>query len=196
MTAPLSFQTLALAGLRAWPEADDETVARRTVIDLDDDDLRALVISQLIDEVSERRYWLSRQAALHAERNDPAAKAERRYQRESRARRMADLDERRRLLATDPAAYEERFGIGAAVERFRQEVRLEFTAELLGITFVQDGATLTFGEATIDQHEKRMHSLMTHATGTLDTYQLHRAAVTALLAHGVARLVDIAEVAA
>src|SRR5690606_36081744 len=64
----------------------------------------------------------------------------------------------------------------AAIEQYRVDVRLELTQELLGSEFaLGDGRTVTWGEATAEDHQQRIEMLTKSAGGTLQTAARHQA---------------------
>jgi hypothetical protein len=84
------------------------------------------------------------------------------------------------------------------MEDWKNSLRAKWTSELLPQTFRLDGVNVAWGEATIDQHQRRAESLRAHAVGTMETAALHLAAIEDIQAHNAANLYDLAaqEVAA
>lgn len=68
-------------------------------------------------------------------------------------------------------------------------LKMEWTKELLASTFaLGDGTVVTWGQATISQHEQRSAMLTTMAMGTLGTSAKHIAAINTLKQLGVNNL--------
>lgn len=83
-----------------------------------------------------------------------------------------------------------------AFERFRQDTRLrvvlELTGDLLEAEFaLGDGSVVTWGDATVAQHQQRFDMLMANASGSLHSAQRHAAAVKMLAEHGAATLAEV-----
>lgn len=87
--------------------------------------------------------------------------------------------------------------VGRITEKFRQEVRLEITEELLAAEFaLGDGRMVTWGAATVAEHTQRMDLLLGNAHGNLETARRHQAAVQMISEAGVATLAEIPQEAA
>ena len=88
---------------------------------------------------------------------------------------------RRELVRQAERADDDRWGffrsVHVAQRRYEQNLKAEWSLELLASTFRVDGVTVTWGAATIEQHERRSESLRSHAEGTLQTAALHQQAV-------------------
>lgn len=84
-----------------------------------------------------------------------------------------------------------------SVAHCADEVRLEITTELLLTTFaLGDGRRVTWGDATIEQHEQRVAVLLRGAQGTIETAGRHTEAIRMIRDGGVTCLRDLAEQAA
>ncbi|MFL5688693.1 MAG: hypothetical protein ACJ77I_06860 [Chloroflexota bacterium] len=87
--------------------------------------------------------------------------------------------------------------LGEAIKDYTQSVRLRVTQELLETSFaLGDGRRVTWGDATIDEHEQRIAFLTNHAAGTLETAGRHQAAIGMLAEANAACLRDLAGEAA
>lgn len=75
------------------------------------------------------------------------------------------------------------------LERYAAEVRLEVTAELLGSKFAANGREVTWGEATVADHQARIDAQIAHAAGTMADVSRHQAAIDLLTKVG-ARCLD------
>jgi hypothetical protein len=80
-----------------------------------------------------------------------------------------------------------------SMEEWKRKIQVEWTEELLGKTFQLDGVEVAWGDATLEQHERRADWLKSHAAGTLETAGMHLKAIDALRGAGVRRLADIEE---
>lgn len=77
-------------------------------------------------------------------------------------------------------------------EKMRRKVSLELTVELLRSSFsLPSGRAVTWGEATIEEHESRVEFLLAQAGGTMETANRHRAAIAMLTDHGAHKLKEI-----
>lgn len=77
---------------------------------------------------------------------------------------------------------------------YREQCRMEWTAELLASTFaLGDGTQIAWGDATIEHHQQRVDMFMANATANIEGAARHEEAIAALSASGAIRLYDIAE---
>lgn len=99
----------------------------------------------------------------------------------------------------DPAISERMWAsINRAVSIFREECRVEWTAELLAETFaLPDGTVATWADATTEQHLAASVTDQVQATHALATAARHQQAVEAIQAAGAHTLAEaVAKVAA
>lgn len=74
-----------------------------------------------------------------------------------------------------------------------ERVRLETTKELLSSSFaLGDGTQVTWGSATVEQHDQRIKMLMKNVEGTMETAVRHGAAVKMIQTAGVKCLAEVA----
>lgn len=67
------------------------------------------------------------------------------------------------------------------VDDYKNDIRMEWTRELLDTSFaLGDGTTVTWGDATPQQHQARIDMLAKIADGTLQTAARHQAAIEAI----------------
>ena len=72
---------------------------------------------------------------------------------------------------------------------YRDSLHAQWTAELLESGFaLGDGTTVTWGEATVEQHQQRIALLTRNAAGNLQTAARHQSAVDEIERSGVACL--------
>jgi hypothetical protein len=87
--------------------------------------------------------------------------------------------------------------IGENVAKFTAELRIEWTAELLGSDFaLADGTRVTWGEATVEQHEERAAMFQRNAVANAEGAARHLHALEALKFAGRETLNDLVGVAA
>lgn len=80
------------------------------------------------------------------------------------------------------------------VKTTAEEVRLETTRELLSSMFaLGDGTDVSWGDATIEQHQRRAEMLLRNAVGNTDTAALHTAAVRMITEAGVTCLREVSD---
>ena len=169
------------AALKVNVNVRAEPLARRCIADAEREygDLRTAVIDYLVDRIESQRRGLIRTREIDAiRRTEPRSTAPPTHWafQEAAAPMWADLR--------------------ASVERYAAEVRLELIDSLLDAEFAVDGERVTWGAATIEQHERRASWLETHASGTLETAARHRAAIMMLREAQLATLRELQRVAA
>lgn len=71
--------------------------------------------------------------------------------------------------------------IGSALDRYAEDLRIKWTSELLDSTFaLSDGAVVTWGEATIEQHAERRQMFLNNAHGNMEGAARHEIAMREL----------------
>jgi putative heme degradation protein len=76
--------------------------------------------------------------------------------------------------------------LNIAIQNYTDHIRLQVTQELLATTFaLGDGVVVTWGEATVAQHEQRISLLTKNAAGNLEAAARHRSAVQEIQKFGV-----------
>lgn len=82
--------------------------------------------------------------------------------------------------------------LGAALDRFTADLRLEWTAELLNSTFtLPNGEAVTWGAATVEQHVERRDMFLRNAEGNLEGAARHDLAVRELRQSAAATLNEL-----
>lgn len=82
--------------------------------------------------------------------------------------------------------------IQRAIDRFTEELRMKWTAELLDSTFaLRDGTVIAWGDATIDHHEERRQMFKDNARANIEGAARHEAALQELRASGAATLREL-----
>lgn len=83
--------------------------------------------------------------------------------------------------------------VGNIIDRYADEIRFELTSELLESVFATgDGTKVTWGLATVEQHNERVTALTKMVAGTSETAAMHLRAVQMIRAAGVHTLGEIA----
>lgn len=78
------------------------------------------------------------------------------------------------------------------IARIRHETLVEWTSELLNTEFaLADGSRLTWGNATLEQHESRITMLQANAVANIEALNRHYAAVMAIIENGTRSLSEI-----
>lgn len=99
-------------------------------------------------------------------------------------RRMQDMDLRHRAELQSRMA--------EIFDGFRRQVRMEWTRDLLATTFaLRDGAVVSWGEATVSQHEERAGMYAEQALSGLEGMAAHSQALDELKAAGVRTLNEL-----
>lgn len=115
---------------------------------------------------------------------------------EARARKMAEIDAQYAAAReeSDRRMYSSAQG---AIEKFKAELRMEWTAELLDSTFaLSNGERVKWGAATIDDHRDRLAMFTANAKANMQGAARHSAAIDELEASGAPCLNDLTAVAA
>lgn len=79
-----------------------------------------------------------------------------------------------------------------ALEEYTDQVKIQWTEELLATKFrLRDGSEVTWGDATIEQHEHRRQIFLNNAHSNLEGAARHEHAIRDLKATGVATLAEL-----
>lgn len=83
--------------------------------------------------------------------------------------------------------------LNGIMDDYAAELKAEWTEELLAASFAIDttGVTVTWGEATVDQHERRIGMLTANASANIEAAARHRTAVNELRSTGAVNLRDL-----
>lgn len=192
--------------------ADCANVAARFTLDELRHATASLLLHQSRERVRSAVLRIEREAERRAsdqrerERESPAASTlyQGKYRhgvlntRTGAAQRGCLCDECGRARA-DSEAIDERYAnrltdrLSAILREFKEECRIEWTAELLSSAFaLGDGSTVTWGEATIAQHQQRIALLQRNAEGNLQAAARHGAAIDAITFAGASTLNEAA----
>jgi hypothetical protein len=78
------------------------------------------------------------------------------------------------------------------IDEVSEQVELETTEELLATFFaLGDGTKVSWGDATVEQHQQRIALLVKDIAGTTETAARHQAAIRMIEEAGVRRLADL-----
>lgn len=83
--------------------------------------------------------------------------------------------------------------LSPVLEEYRQRVTLEVTEELLASRFaLGDGRSVTWGSASVEDHNQRVALLMANASGNLETAARHQIAIERIQLAGAHCLSEVA----
>lgn len=183
---------------KEYPHKPADQLATIAVRSLTAADRAAILTALLAAEIDALRRGRAREIERRAweEATRPEREAREVSQREQRAEAAADKreraklrkeieEDRARLWATDPEEYRRTYTIGGIIEAYEEKVRgderSKVTAELLTVVFATgDGRKVTWGEATLEDHRKRIEMLTKHIKGNVQTIRLHEYAAQIL----------------
>lgn len=182
--------------IRAHPEMSERDLATEYVKSLSPSRLRLFAIEYAVEIiVAERRDMVrtvERRATVRPLKRPPRKSDQSPPDRQRDIKEAADRRERLRLLHEDPDEFDVRYGITAALRKFKESVVLELTEDLLHSAFkLGDGTETTWGSATVEEHEQRVELLMGNVQGNIDTIQRHRAAIRLITTHHVLSLAEV-----
>lgn len=87
--------------------------------------------------------------------------------------------------------------LGRALDRYAEDLRVRWTAELLDSTFtLSDGTPVTWGDATVEQHAERRQMFLNNAHANMEGAARHELALRELEASGKPTLREMVGVAA
>jgi hypothetical protein len=178
---------------KVHPEMSAREIAERVARKASRPFLVELAIRQIADDVDMERRAMAREVETRAARLAEAEKLE--NGREAQERRNAETwawkQERDKYREGRKAD-----SLRALLSEYKAMVRLELTEELLASPFaLGDGTSVTWGEATKEQHEIRIALLTKSAVGTLETAARHGAAIRMIEEKSATCLADIREAA-
>lgn len=169
----------------------------------DDDDAIELVLAAkggIVLRDLARAYILD---AVKAARRDLALRREQEAQQE-RMRKIEEdnqrpevIEERRRREEKHEKAMQEIndrmwASVRAATDKYAAQLKMEWTEELLTTGFaLGDGRIVTWGTATIADHQQRIDMLERNAVGNLEAAGRHRAAMEEIAQNGATTLADL-----
>lgn len=163
-------------------EGDDDAVLS-VVAKLSREDLKRLAVIYLLGEVSSR----SRRIVLGVER-------------EAQQRPVSLVNHRRltrkrdEQYAREDAERARKHGeeLRGLIESYGEQLRVEWTTELLDSPFaLADGTLVTWGDATVSQHEERRDMFTTNAYANIEGAARHGRAIQELTSAGISRLNEL-----
>lgn len=163
---------------------DEYQAARKALTARTSDVLKELATAAVVDAVRRRQ----RSNVLNVER-----------QAERRPRRKPDHSWKTPEYYETVARMRAEFvtEMTASIERYSQSLKMEWTAELLASDFAMaDGTRVTWGDATLEQHEERAALFQRNALANSEGAARHLKAVEALRESGRTTLNEVVGVAA
>jgi hypothetical protein len=190
----LAASVLQVADLLGDPLA---VVARERVTLLEPevrDELAALFLAEQAGNLRRTRTLETERAA--ATRDEPLGVPMSKAQRKRLEREVWRRDHPDEAQAHDEAieAIDRRFTeeMLATIGRFRDELRIEWTRDLLDASIaLPDGRVTTWGEATVDEHEARAELFTRNAIANAEGAARHRQAIDELNASGARTLREL-----
>lgn len=159
---------------------DEFAAAREALTAQTTDVLRELAVAALVDTVRRRM----RSNVLDIERSSETASARRRGSQSWKTPEYFD--------AMDKIRERHERHMAQAIDRLVSELKMEWTAELLAADFtLADGSRVTWGDATIQQHEERAALFQRNAVANSEGAARHLHAVAQLKGAGAPTLADL-----
>lgn len=163
---------------------DEFAAARESLTAQVTDVLRELAIAALVDTIRRRR----RSNVLDIERSSEVRPRRRGDQSWKTPEHFAAQEEITRRH------HEEMYRI---IDNYARDLKVQWTAELLGADFaLADGTRVTWGDATVDQHQERAALFQRNAVANAEGAARHLQAIEQLQSSGCATLADLVERAA
>ena len=170
-------------------DAPTRAVAQRLIAEAEPTLVAAMAVEFLVEVVSRAQ----REAALDVERQ-----ATRRHlpRKGTKAREVWEQTTDEGRAWAEREEHEERrtfqmtVGVlGKALERYTEEMRIQWTADLLDSTFsLRDGSTVTWGDASVEQHEERRAMFIANAHVNMEGAARHELAIQQLREAGAPTL--------
>lgn len=190
--------TTELIGSR--PSWSPERIAKTVLDGLTTDQVRWIAATWLEEHVRDMR----RSKVRAVERESQVVTPEpvtpvvqhRPYVAPSILRRRRERDDRA-AVAERERANERNAKIEEALASWRQSITLEVTEELLASSLaLTDGTRVTWGTATVENHESRIDMLSKNVAANIDGIKRHQAAINMIESSGAASLGEAAKIAA
>ena len=170
---------------------DEEEAARDVLVAQTTDVYRELAVAALVSMLRRR----ARTRTLERERASESRREQQREQEESDRLASPEWQEwkRKHDAEAEQAQREIKERMNAtmrqAIETFAQSVRMEWTAELLASGFIlSNGSKVTWGDATVEQHEDRLTTFTRLAVANAEGAARHQQAIEALRESGAPTL--------
>jgi hypothetical protein len=189
---PNALEALVLQAAELSENSNLRQVAYDLARGLDDGMLRRLAVQYIVDKVRDH----GRHVTLMAERRAMREQLLHELSRPGRpappaGRQWRRTPEQEAEIAAQDAAIQARYvrTLTDVMHRYTEEMRLEWTQELLDSTFVgADGELITWGDASADDHRARVEMFMRNAEANMEGAARHTKALHALEATGAATL--------
>jgi hypothetical protein len=182
------------------------SIAERLVSEAPADLVAEMAVEYLVSVVAREQRAATLEAERDAERRTSAVAHEglRIPRKGTRERELWEIhDPRGREWAAREAAADARETqmfhgvIKYALDRYADDLRIKWTAELLDSTFtLRDGTAVTWGDASIEQHEARRQMFLDNAHANMEGATRHEVALRELRESGAATLRAMLEHAA
>lgn len=178
----------AIAGRRST-----RAVARELLRTEDRQVIEFLAVEFLVAEVQRAQRATTLDAERASEVNTTAQSAEVTAEQVARWDKLRQEDERDYWLRQQSLMA----NIQRAIDRYTEDMKMKWTAELLDSTFaLRDGTPVKWGDATVEQHEERRQMFKDNARANIEGAARHEAALHDLRESGAATLREMAGVAA
>lgn len=164
-------------------------IARDLVRQEDRSVVEFLAVEFIVSEVQRAQRMTTLAAERSAEVNTTAQHAERTAEQAALWKKIEEDDERAYWLRQESL----NANIQRAVERYTEEMKMQWTLELLDSTFaLRDGTPVAWGDATVEQHRERWQMFKDNARANVEGAARHKAALRDLEASGAATLREMA----
>lgn len=178
-------QTIQKAATLTEQGADEYDAARQVLSVQTSAVLLELATAAVVDSVRRRQ----RGDVLQLERGATRKARDRRKVDPEWAAISAEIDEQHAQRLSS--------NLRSILDAYTEEMRLEWTAELLGSEFaLRDGTRVTWGEATVEQHSERVALFMDNAHANMEGAARHQKAIEALQSAKAPTLAALVGVAA
>lgn len=168
------------------------TIARSLLAKADPTLVEYLAVEFVVAEVQRTQ----RTATLNAERTAEVRDSEQRAESPQAGswRKRADQEEERAMWLIEQSM---NANIQRAVDRYTEEVKMQWTTELLDSTFaLRDGTPVMWGDATVADHEERRKMFVDNARANIEGASRHEMALRDLAASGANTLREMIGAAA
>lgn len=168
-------------------------VAKSVIAKADPRLVEFLATEFLVAEVQRAQRAATLGAERAAEVNVAAQTAERTAEQSAFWKKIEEEDERAYWLRQESL----NANIQRAIDRYTEEMKMKWTAELLDSTFaLRDGTPVKWGDATVEQHEERRQMFKDNARANIEGAARHEAALQQLRESGASTLREMVGVSA
>jgi hypothetical protein len=182
------------------PHGDFE-VAREVLVDTPQEVVARLAVMMLVDLIREHLRASTRRIEREASDDETEVKFERPRYGSRAYGEWVQTTEEGRAYNDEKNACREKYDnlllshIAAFTKQYAAELRIEWTAELLASPFaLPDGTRVTWGEASLAQHQERVEMFEANVAANVEGAARHRRAIDALQEARAGCLNDLAQV--